>query len=86
MSVRVSPVSRSAALLIILIGILTYYFINDVAGIIFIALGVILYWLLYRFTKRVVKEVEEAKPGKTGYLKPAMRRISLRFFPKAWRL
>jgi membrane protein implicated in regulation of membrane protease activity len=66
MSVRVSPISRSAALLIVVIGILTFYFVDEVAGIIFIALGVILYWLLYRFTRRVVKEVEGAKTGKPG--------------------
>jgi hypothetical protein len=66
LSVKVSPISRSAALLIVMIGILTYYFVNDVAGIVFIALGVILYWLLYRFTRKVVKEVEVVKSKGSG--------------------
>jgi len=60
LSVRVSPISRGAALLIIVVGILTYYFIDDVAGIVFVALGIILYWLLYRFARKVGKEVTEA--------------------------
>jgi membrane protein implicated in regulation of membrane protease activity len=59
--VRVSPVSRGAALLIVLVGVVTYYYIDDVAGIVFIVLGLALYWLLYRFTRRVESEVEKAK-------------------------
>jgi membrane protein implicated in regulation of membrane protease activity len=60
LSVRVSPISRGAALLIIIVGILTYYFIDDVAGIAFVALGVVLYFLLYRFARKVENEVAKA--------------------------
>jgi membrane protein implicated in regulation of membrane protease activity len=66
LSVRVSPISRSAAILIIVIGILTYYFINDVAGIAFIALGLVLYWVLYRFTRKVVSEFEKEGSKSSG--------------------
>lgn len=60
MSVRVSPISKGAALLIIAIGVLTLVFVNDIAGVVFLALGVALYWLLYRFARRVGREIEEA--------------------------
>ena len=60
MAVRVSPISKSAALLIIVVGILTYEFVDDVAGIVFIALGIVLYFLLYRFTRKVGNEVAKA--------------------------
>lgn len=61
MSVRVSPVSRGAALMIIVVGVFTYIFVNDIAGIAFLLLGVILYWLLYRFARRIEHEVKEAE-------------------------
>jgi membrane protein implicated in regulation of membrane protease activity len=41
-------------------GVLTFFWINQIAGIVFFALGVVLYWLLYRFTRRLTREVREA--------------------------
>jgi membrane protein implicated in regulation of membrane protease activity len=43
-----------------IIGVLTFFFINPIAGIAFFVLGVLLYWLLYRFTRRLAREVHEA--------------------------
>jgi len=61
LSVRVSPISRGASLLIIAIGVLTFFLVDPVAGVVFIVLGVALYWLLYRFARRVEKEVGQAR-------------------------
>lgn len=65
MSVRVSPISRGAALLIIFIGAVTLLLAGDVvgetAGVVFVVLGVVLYWLLYRFARRVSREIEKAE-------------------------
>ncbi len=61
MSVRVSPISRAAAILIMALGVFTFVFVNDIAGVVFIVLGVILYALLFRFTKRVEHELREAE-------------------------
>jgi membrane protein implicated in regulation of membrane protease activity len=58
--VRVSPVSRGAALLVVAIGVFTFFYVNDVAGTAFVALGVALYWLLYRLARRIGREMEEA--------------------------
>ena len=70
MSVRVSPISRTAALLIIAVGafvliagLSTGEVINDVAGVSFMALGVVLYLLLLRFTGKLRREIEEAQKG-----------------------
>ena len=59
MSVKVSPVSRTASLLIIAVGIFTLLVgqVNSipedtVAGIVFIILGIVLYALLYRVVRR----------------------------------
>ncbi len=64
MSVRVSPISRGAALLIMVVGVLTLVLagdvVGDIAGVAFLVLGVALYWLLYRFTRKVEREVSEA--------------------------
>jgi membrane protein implicated in regulation of membrane protease activity len=57
LSVRVSPVSRTAAILIIVLGVFTLFFVNQVAGIAFVALGAILYALLYRFTAKLNTEL-----------------------------
>jgi membrane protein implicated in regulation of membrane protease activity len=66
--VRVSPVSRTAAILIIAIGVfvLTAGLVtgglgSDIAGGAFVALGVILYFLLLRFTKKLEREIAEAQ-------------------------
>lgn len=70
MSVRVSPVSRTAAILIIVIGIITLLaglstgiLASAVAGAAFIVLGVFLYALLYRLRRSLRSEVEEADSG-----------------------
>ena len=61
MSVKVSPISRFASLLIILIGIFTLLagwatgiLEDSIAGIAFIILGVVLYRLLYVLGRKVV--------------------------------
>ena len=60
MSVRVSPISRAAAILIILLGFFTLLFVNEIAGVAFLVLGAILYALLYRFTAKLSREVRQA--------------------------
>lgn len=66
MPIRVSPVSRAAALMIIIIGIFTLSvgiesetLESSVAGTAFVVLGAVLYWLLYAFTKKLRREVGE---------------------------
>ena len=60
MVVVVSPVSRLAAILIILLGIFTLVFVPPlIVGILIIVLGLVLYWLLYRFSARVERELSE---------------------------
>jgi len=66
--VRVSPISRTAAILIILVGVFVLFgglvtgvLASDVAGLAFIVLGVALYRLLYRFTRKLRKEIGEAE-------------------------
>lgn len=70
MSVRVSPVSRTAAILIIVIGIITLLaglstgiLASTVAGVAFTVLGVFLYALLYRLRGTLRREVDEADSG-----------------------
>ncbi|MDA4125515.1 MAG: hypothetical protein OK438_08760 [Thaumarchaeota archaeon] len=70
MSLKVSRVSRTAALLIIVVGIFTLVvglasaFLEDtVAGIAFLALGVFLYLFLYGFTSKVEREIDDAERG-----------------------
>lgn len=64
MAVRASPVSKTAAILIIVIGVFVLFtglvasvLANEVAGVAFIALGLALYGLLLRFTKRLRTEI-----------------------------
>jgi len=61
LSVRVSPISRTAAILIIVLGVFTLFFVNEIAGIAFLALGAILYALLYRFTSGLNSELRKAE-------------------------
>ncbi len=61
MSVRVSPISQLAAILIIVLGVFTLFFVNQIAGIAFLALGAILYALLYRFTAKLNAEIGKAE-------------------------
>jgi len=62
--VRVSPVSKTAAILIIAIGIfvltgglVTGELASDIAGGAFLVLGAVLYYLLLRFTKKLQTEI-----------------------------
>jgi len=73
MSVRVSPISRTAAVLIVAIGIFvllggfaTGDLASYVAGTAFIALGAVLYLLLIWFTKKLKREIGEIERGQTA--------------------
>lgn len=68
--VKASPISRTASLLIIALGIFTLVaglttgiVANTVAGGAFVALGVFLYKMLYRFNRKVEREVETGLSG-----------------------
>lgn len=63
--VKASPISRTASLLIIMLGIFTLVaglstgiVANMIAGGAFIALGLFMYKLLYRFSRKVEREIE----------------------------
>jgi hydrogenase/urease accessory protein HupE len=65
MSVRVSPISKTAAILIVAVGVFTLFAgvaggdaASEVAGTAFIVLGVVLYSLLFRFTRKVTAELK----------------------------
>jgi divalent metal cation (Fe/Co/Zn/Cd) transporter len=67
LSVRVSPISRTAAILIVAVGVFvllaglsTGEVASDVSGVVFIALGVFLYLFLLRFTRNLGRQLEEA--------------------------
>ena len=61
-----SPISRGAAVLIVVVGLFTILYVNPFAGVAFVVLGVALYWLLYRFARRVKREVEGREPTEGG--------------------
>jgi len=70
MAVRVSPISRTAAILIVAVGAFVLFAgivagvpASDVAGVAFIVLGVVLYWLLYRFTRNLQRKISEVQQG-----------------------
>lgn len=48
-------------MLIIVLGVFTFLVVNAIAGFAFMALGVILYLLLYRFNARLTRELKETK-------------------------
>jgi membrane protein implicated in regulation of membrane protease activity len=64
MSVKVSPISRGAAILVVVVGLFTIALVNLFAGIAFVVLGMVLYWLLYRFARKVRREIEGVNPDK----------------------
>jgi hypothetical protein len=73
MSVRVSPISKWAAILIIavgafvlLAGFVTGELASYIAGSAFIALGVVLYILLIWFTRKLRREIGEIEQGQTA--------------------
>ena len=64
MSVRVSPISRTAAILIIVVGVFVLFtglvagdLVSEVAGVSFVAQGIALYGQLFRFTRKLKAEV-----------------------------
>ena len=64
-SVRVTPVSRAAAILMIILGVFTLIAglstgieVNTIAGIAIIILGLGMYQLLYKFTRKVEREID----------------------------
>lgn len=66
-AVRVSPISKTAAILIIAIGVFVLFTglvsdvpASDVAGSAFIVLGVFLYALLFRVTRKLQGDLEES--------------------------
>jgi membrane protein implicated in regulation of membrane protease activity len=68
--VRVSPISRTAAILIIAVGVfvltaglVTGALASDITGGAFVVLGVVLYYLLFRFTRKLEREITEAQKG-----------------------
>ncbi len=70
MSVRVSPISKTAAILIIAVGVFvllaglsTGEVASEVSGVAFIVLGVALYLLLLRFTRSLRRQIEEIEGG-----------------------
>lgn len=73
MSVRVSPISKMAAILIIAVGafVLLAAFVTGelasyIAGSAFVALGVVLYILLIWFTRKLRRELNEIERGQTA--------------------
>lgn len=64
MSIRASPISKTAAFLIIVIGVFVFstgvlagVAVNEVAGAAFILLGIALYGLLLRFARKLNAEL-----------------------------
>jgi len=73
MSVRVSPISKTASILIIAIGLfvllggfVTGDIASYIAGTAFVVLGVALYLLLIWFTKKLTREIGEIGKGQTA--------------------
>jgi ABC-type spermidine/putrescine transport system permease subunit II len=67
MSVRVSPISKTAAIIITALGLFLLFGglaaqdeLDTIAGFAITVLGLVLYRLLYRFTRKVTRELEEA--------------------------
>ena len=63
-TVRVSPISKMAAFLIIAVGVVvllaafaTGELASYIAGTAFVALGVVLYLILVRFTRKLAKDI-----------------------------
>lgn len=56
--VKTSGLSRGATILMIILGILTFIFVNRLAGIALILLGVAMYLFNRRFVARLQRSVE----------------------------
>lgn len=63
MAVRVSPISRSAAILLMVLGVFTAVAVNLFVGVIIFVIGLVLYRLLFRFTAKVQREIDQARAG-----------------------
>jgi hypothetical protein len=68
MSVRVSPVSKTAAIIITVLGLFLLFGglaaqdeLDAIAGFAITVLGLALYRLLFRFTRKVTRELEEGE-------------------------
>ena len=68
MSVRASPISKTASLLIIALGVFTLLagvvggvVANDVAGVAIIVLGLVLYRMLFRFARKLERQINDAE-------------------------
>jgi protein-S-isoprenylcysteine O-methyltransferase Ste14 len=68
MSVRASPISKVAAILIVFLGLLTLAaglatgsLASIVAGSAITVVGLALYWLLYWFTRKLGREIVDAE-------------------------
>lgn len=68
MSVRASPISKTAALIIIALGVFTLFagivggvIVNDIAGVAIIVLGLVLYRLLFRFARKLERQIKDAE-------------------------
>ena len=66
MSVRVSPISKTAAIIITVLGLFLLFGglaaqeeYDTIAGFAITVLGLVLYRLLFRFTRKVTRELEE---------------------------
>jgi membrane protein implicated in regulation of membrane protease activity len=73
MSVRASPISKTAALLIVAIGVfvligafVTGDLASYIAGTAFVVLGVVLYLLLMWFTNKLRRDITEIEKGQTA--------------------
>jgi len=67
-SVRASPISKTAALLIIALGVFTLFaglvagvVVNEIAGVAIIVLGLVLYRLLFRFARKLERQISDAQ-------------------------
>jgi divalent metal cation (Fe/Co/Zn/Cd) transporter len=67
-SVRASPISKTAALLIIALGAFTLFagivggaIVNDIAGVAIMVLGLVLYSLLFRFARKLERQIKDAE-------------------------
>jgi divalent metal cation (Fe/Co/Zn/Cd) transporter len=67
-SVRASPISKTAALLIIALGVFTLFagvvggvVVNDIAGVAIIVLGLVLYRILFRFARKLERQINDTE-------------------------
>jgi drug/metabolite transporter (DMT)-like permease len=88
--VKASPISRTAAVLIIALGVfmlagglLADDLADEIAGVAFTVLGVVLYRLLYVLTSRVAADLDEAEATDEG---PKNRTLPSGSSPTPWQI